>query len=95
MPARAQRAETVFRIFERQLGIRVPAVDTDLFAAGLVDSLAFINLLLHLESEFGIAVPLERIDLDEFGTVERIAAFVDRALEDAPGCTVRLASGVG
>lgn len=95
MRARSLLAERVVSIFERELGIRVPAHDADLFATGLVDSLAFINLLLHLESEFGISIPLDSIELDAFGSVTRITAFVERTLADAPTVPVRLASGAG
>ena len=95
MPARPLLAERIAAIFERELGIRVPAHDADLFATGVVDSLAFINLLLNLESEFGITVALERISLDEFRSVGRIASFVEQALGDVPVAPVRLASGAG
>jgi D-alanine--poly(phosphoribitol) ligase subunit 2 len=79
MHGQAQRAERITTILERRLGIRVGGPDTDLFAAGVLDSLSFINLLLHLESEFGITIPLDRIDLERFNTVNRIAAFVAHA----------------
>lgn len=76
MHGQAQRADRVAQILERRLGIRVPDSDANLFAAGVLDSLSFINLLLHLESEFGIVISLEQLDLEQLNTVNRIAAYV-------------------
>lgn len=95
MHGQAQRADRVAQILERRLGIRVPGPDTDLFTAGVLDSLSFINLLLHLESEFGIAIPLDQIDLEQFNTVKRIAAYVDGATGAPVEFDVRALSSAG
>jgi acyl carrier protein len=54
----------------------VPTSDTDLFASGVLDSLAFADLLVLLEREFGTVTTLEDMDLEHFQTIDRIAAFV-------------------
>lgn len=95
MHAKALPVDRIMAIFERRLGILVPAPDTDLFDAGLLDSLSFINLLLHLESEFGISVPLEKLDLEQFGSVHRIAAFVADAADDAASFDTHLVTSAG
>lgn len=95
MHGQAQRAERILTILERRLGIRVDGLDTDLFAAGVLDSLSFINLLLHLESEFGITIPLDRLDLERFNTVNRIAAFVAHAAGDSVEFGPRAVSSAG
>lgn len=54
----------------------VPSVETDLFETGAIDSLAFVELLLHLEREFGLKVTVEDLEIDHFRTIRRIAEFV-------------------
>ena len=95
MHGKAQLAEKVRQIFEQRLGIPVTDPDADLFAGGVLDSLSFINLLLHLESEFGITIPLERLDLGQFSSVDRIAGFVARETGGGSLFAPRLLSSAG
>lgn len=95
MRERVLPVDRIKAIFERRLGILVPAADADLFAAGTLDSLSFINLLLHLESEFGISIPLEKLDLEQFSTVNRIAVFVADAKGESASYDTRLVQGAG
>lgn len=50
--------------------------DSDLFALGL-DSLATMHLLLHLERDFGIAMPASAITRESFASPEKLAALVN------------------
>ena len=59
------------------------AVDKDLFASGLANSMFAMELIVHLEQEFGVAVIGEDLRLDNFRTVERMTDLVCR-LRDAP-----------
>jgi methoxymalonate biosynthesis acyl carrier protein len=52
--------------------------DTDLFASGLVSSLFALELLVHLEQAFGVAVEGPDLTLDNFRTVDAMAALVRR-----------------
>lgn len=54
--------------------------DLDLFEAGLLDSLAFIELLVGLEDHFGITVAPTEVDRDEVSTVNQILHFVEERL---------------
>lgn len=68
--------------------IEVPTADADLFETGVLDSLAFVELLLRLEREFGISIALEDLELDQFRSIARIAKFVAARANlngDAPG----------
>ena len=56
---------------------------TDVVASGVLDSLAFVQLLAALESEFGIKVDIATLDLEDFSTVSSIAQFVVAAREGA------------
>jgi methoxymalonate biosynthesis acyl carrier protein len=63
-------------IFNERLQVEMPAVDIDLFETGLIDSLVFIDLLLALEEEFAMEIALDRVNLDDFRSVARIANFI-------------------
>ena len=57
-------------------GIVITA-DTPLFTKGLIDSLGILELIAWTEVNTGLTVPDERIRMDNFRTVARIArAFV-------------------
>ena len=66
----------IVRILEAALHLDIPSAEMDLFASGALDSLAFVEFLLHLERECGITVPVEDLELDQFRTIRRIAQFV-------------------
>ena len=70
-------AARVARLFETRLNIAVPDPDTDLFREGVLDSLSFVNLLLHLEREFGLAISLDDLELDRFRTIRSIAQYLE------------------
>jgi methoxymalonate biosynthesis acyl carrier protein len=57
---------------------RPVATDVDLFGTGLVSSLFALELVVHVESAFGVTVAGEHLKLDNFRTVDAIAALVLR-----------------
>ena len=52
--------------------------DESLFGSGLLDSFAVTPLMLFLEDHFGIEIPAADVTLEDFDTLERIAALVRR-----------------
>jgi methoxymalonate biosynthesis acyl carrier protein len=52
------------------------AVDEDVFALGFVNSLFAMELVLFLEDTFSFRIPNEALRLDNFRTVEAMAALV-------------------
>lgn len=68
--------ERIAAIFRGVLDREVPSVETDLFETGVLDSLAFVELLLQLEREYGVTTSVEDLDADNFRTIARIALFV-------------------
>jgi acyl carrier protein len=62
-----------------QLGVDVPSPDTDLVAAGLLDSLALVTLIVGIEDTFGCRLPLDDFDIDRFRSVDAMAAFLAEA----------------
>ena len=68
--------ERVAAIFESGLHLEVPSHDADLFETGVLDSLAFVELLLQLEREFGVTTTVDDLDVETFRSIACIADFV-------------------
>jgi methoxymalonate biosynthesis acyl carrier protein len=64
------------RLFWERLQVEVPARDTDLFEAGVLDSLVFVDLVLHVEQTFGVRVSPDDLEVENFRSIERIARFI-------------------
>ena len=58
------------------LGIDLPSSTCHLLDDGIIDSLGFVELLFALEQRYGVAVPLDELDLTSFATVDALARFV-------------------
>ncbi|TLY42753.1 MAG: acyl carrier protein [Nitrospirae bacterium] len=71
----------LLKFFLERVHIEIPSVDTDLFETGALDSLAFVELLLYMEQEFGITVSLEEVEFDTFRSVEKIAEFLTKNVQ--------------
>ena len=69
---------TICRIFLEHLVIEIPDVEIDLIELGLLDSLTMVDLLVHLEREFGFKVVMDELDMDDFRSVVSIAGYVVR-----------------
>jgi len=58
--------------------------DTDsLQELGIVDSTGVLELVCHLQEQYGIAVADEELVPDNLDSVDRIARFIDRKRRDA------------
>ncbi|MGQ0613563.1 MAG: phosphopantetheine-binding protein [Planctomycetaceae bacterium] len=75
--------ERLTAMFREKLLIDVPSPATDLLEAGILDSLTLVDLLLHLESEFGHPVAIESLDIESFRSLDRIAASIAGARKTA------------
>ncbi|WP_055557499.1 acyl carrier protein [Streptomyces sp. NBRC 110028] len=58
--------------------------DEDYFATGLTDSLFALELVTFAEQKFDLAVDVDDLNLDNFRTAARIAAFIRR--KNGSGC---------
>jgi methoxymalonate biosynthesis acyl carrier protein len=80
-------AETVsgdlVRFLEAKTRMAVRA-DADLFANGVVSSLFAMELVVHLESSYGIAVVGPDLVMDNFRTVPAMVALVLRLQQTPP-----------
>jgi acyl carrier protein len=63
-------------MFSEALNLEAPPADTDLFDTGILDSLAFVELLLRLEREFGLTISVDDLEVENFRSIGRIAEFV-------------------
>jgi len=59
-----------------KLSIRVETPEADLLQTGVLDSVAQVHLLLHLEKHFGLHLPMENLEIDSFLSVVNIAKMV-------------------
>jgi len=59
-----------------KLSIQVEPIEMDLLEAGVLDSVAQVNLLLHIEEHFGLRLPMETLEIDSFRSVANIADLV-------------------
>lgn len=67
------------QVFESTLGLPAPEPDADLIEGGVLDSLALVELLVAIESHFGIQIPPEQLEVERFRTLERLALLVRAA----------------
>jgi acyl carrier protein len=79
--------ERVTDVVTDVLQTRVPSASTDLIEAGILDSLGFVELLARLEQEFGLRISLETADIDQFRSIESIAAFIIGLSGSAVACS--------
>jgi acyl carrier protein len=71
--------EHVRAIFAETLRIQVPSDDTDLIDRGLLDSLALVELVVEVEHRFGLSIPFDTLDIDDFRTVNSIGAVIEQS----------------
>ena len=69
------QARVAALLLER-LHLDVPSVETDLIDTGALDSMLFVELLAQLESEFGVTVGLDDLEVNAFRSIRSIAEFV-------------------
>lgn len=70
--------DEIITIFLERLNVTVPSLEADLLASGVLDSLALVELLVQLETHYGVRIALEKLDFDDFRSIASIAAFVAR-----------------
>ena len=71
--------EKVLEIFIEVIGNDEIAedLDLDLFEAGLLDSLAIIEVLLKIEEKLGIKLQPTDLERDDMSTVNKLTAFLE------------------
>jgi methoxymalonate biosynthesis acyl carrier protein len=70
--------EQVRAIFAQALNIQVPSDETDLIDRGLLDSLALVELVVEIEQCFGVTIPFDTLDIDDFRSVNSIGGVIEK-----------------
>ena len=68
--------DQIVKLFSEKMALEVSSIEDDLVDTGVLDSLALMNLLIHLENEFGLTIPLDELDLEYFRCIAAIARFI-------------------
>lgn len=76
MEERTKLRDQIADLFATRLNLAVPSVEVDLLETGILDSLAFVTLLVRLEEEFGLRTSIDDLELENFRSIARIADFV-------------------
>ena len=71
------RAE-IFEIFVECFDTRLASAEVDLLEEGLVDSVRLVDLVLQIEQRFGVALPFEELEIEDFRSVARLAERIAR-----------------
>ncbi|MFE0174038.1 acyl carrier protein [Streptomyces sp. NPDC059002] len=59
--------------------VKVPVTaDTDLFASGAVTSLFSLELVVHVETTYGVAVQGDELRMDNFRSVQAMVGLIER-----------------
>ncbi len=78
-------SDRIARIVSETLGVELPSPHTDIVDSGLIDSLSLVTLLVAIEQDLLIVIPLDAVAIDDIRSVERLAALIDRlAVDDSP-----------
>jgi methoxymalonate biosynthesis acyl carrier protein len=68
--------DQITAFFSEHLNLVISSPAEDLFETGVLDSMAFVDLVIHLEQQFDIRICGDELELDNFRSVAKIASFV-------------------
>ena len=68
----------IFEIFVECLDTRLASDQVDLLEGRLVDSVKLVDLVLQIEQRFGVTLPFEELEIEDFRTVPRLAERIAR-----------------
>lgn len=72
--------ERVIAVLEKALpGVEVEASEY-LVDDGMIDSLGIVNIISELSLEFGISIPFEELEADNFNSVDNMVKLVEKLL---------------
>ncbi len=83
-----QLTREIAQVISDQLLVEVSSPEDDLLASGVLDSLTLVQLLFDLERRFGVTIPLEELEIDDFRSINSIASLIqarNSAKDDSRG----------
>ena len=74
----------IFEIFVERFDTRLASGEVDLLEERLVDSVKLVDLVLEIEQRFGVALPFEELEIEDFRNVARLAERIARNTPAGP-----------
>jgi D-alanine--poly(phosphoribitol) ligase subunit 2 len=68
--------DQIATFFSERLNLIIASPTEDLFETGVLDSMAFVDLVLHLEQQFDVRIAADELEPDNFRSVAKIVGFV-------------------
>jgi methoxymalonate biosynthesis acyl carrier protein len=68
--------DQIATFFSERLNLTISSPVEDLFETGVLDSMAFVDLVMHLEQQFDVQISADELEPDNFRSVAKIAGFV-------------------
>ena len=65
-------------IFAERFETKLDSENLDLLETGIVDSVRIVELVLEMEQRFGVSLPFEELEIEDFRTVPRLAERIAR-----------------
>ena len=65
-------------ILRDQLNLEPADYGNDLLESGLLDSLALVQLIMHIENHYDVVLPIDDLEFENFRSVETICSLVNR-----------------
>jgi D-alanine--poly(phosphoribitol) ligase subunit 2 len=78
MQYRERLVSGIRSVLHDHLNVMVESPEANLLESGLVDSIGLVELILHLEDRFSIALPMESLELDDLQSINTIADLITR-----------------
>ena len=80
---RLELIREIRKLFLEKLSIRVESAEVDLFQTGILDSMALVQFIMHMEKHFGLQMTMGGLNVDSFLSVVKIAELVASRKADA------------
>jgi D-alanine--poly(phosphoribitol) ligase subunit 2 len=72
--------QQIIDIFAERFETRLDSNEVDLLDTGIVDSVRIVELVLEVEQRFGLSLPFEQLEIEDFRTVPRLAERIARTM---------------
>jgi acyl carrier protein len=78
MQYRDRLVDDIRSVLRDHLHVLVESADTDLLESGSVDSIGLVELVLQLEQQFEMSLPMDALEIDDFRSINAIASVITR-----------------
>jgi len=79
-------------LIRETLLVEVASPEADLLATGVLDSLTLIQLLVHIEEQFGVKISLDELEIDDLRSVNAITRMVENRNGAAQAMTAEMSA---